>query len=274
MSSGDVAFVGSVPEVYDRYMGPMIFEPYAVDIAGRVPPDASKVLEIACGTGISTRAIRNALSAPARLIATDLNQEMINRARSKFTAIENVELRQADATSLPFPDASFDTIVCQFGMMFFPDKDAALQEVRRVLRPGGMFLFSVWDRLEKNEISLAVHEAFQSFYPDDPPRFYCVPFGLHDTWLIHSMLEAHAFTDIHWSTVQKTSVSPSAQNAAAGLVEGTPVIGQIAERGAERLPDLLREVAEEIRRRFGDHPVTTKMQALVWSACSPTEGAG
>jgi SAM-dependent methyltransferase len=194
---------------------------------------------------------------------------MIDVAQGKFEGDRSVEFRQSDATSLPFDDKSFDAVVCQFGLMFFPDKSAAMREVFRVLKPRGTFLFNVWDRLEDNDISLAVHDAMQEIYPDDPPQFYRVPFGFNDAAVIRSLLEDAGFTRVEVETVPKDSVSPDARSAAAGLVEGTPLIGQIMDRGPERLPEVIDHVVHEISERFGDNPVTTKMQALVWSAVRP-----
>jgi ubiquinone/menaquinone biosynthesis C-methylase UbiE len=270
MADSTAAFVGSVPENYDRFMGPMFFEPYAVDLAERLPIEGVEtVLEIACGTGMVTRAIRDILPSSARIVATDLNQGMIDIAQGKFEGDDAVEFRRADATDLPFDAAEFDAVVCQFGVMFFPDKAAAMSEAFRVLKPAGTFLFNVWDRMEANEISLAVHEAVSETFPDDPPQFYRVPFGFNDAAVIRSLLEDAGFTRVEVATVTKDSVSPDARSAAAGLVEGTPLIGQIMDRGPERLPEVIDHVVHEIRQRFGDNPVTTKMQALVWSAMKP-----
>lgn len=270
MADSTTAFVGSVPENYDRFMGPMFFEPYAVDMAERLPIGGiESVLEIACGTGIVTRAVRDILPPSARIVATDLNQGMIDRAQGKFGTDDNIEFRQADAGDLPFDDASFDAVVCQFGLMFFPDKSAAMREVLRVLKPRGTFLFNVWDPLEDNEISLVVHEAMQEIYPDDPPQFYRVPFGFNDAAVIRSLLEDAGFTRVEVATVPKDAVSPDARSAATGLVEGTPLIGQIMDRGPERLPEVVDHTVKSIQRRFGDDPVSTKMQALVWSATKP-----
>ena len=270
MADSTTAFVGSVPENYDRYMGPMFFEPYAVDLAERLPIEGvESVLEIACGTGIVTRAIRDILPPEARVVATDLNEGMLERARGKFGPDDGVEFRQADAGHLPFEDASFDAVVCQFGLMFFPDKLAAMREVLRVLKPRGTFLFNVWDPLETNEISLAVHEAVQGLFPDDPPQFYKVPFGFNDASVIRALLEDSGFADVQMMTVTKTSTSPSALDAVRGLIEGTPLFGQIMDRGPERMTEVLDATADAIRQRFGDNPVTTKMQALVWTARKP-----
>src|SRR5215469_14013615 len=124
MAETDRVFTGSVPALYDRYLGPLIFAPYAADLARRVGAAApSRILETACGTGIVTRAIAAALSDAAELVATDLNQPMLDHAAAQPGAARAV-WRQADALALPFDDASFDIVVCQFGAMFFPDRQA------------------------------------------------------------------------------------------------------------------------------------------------------
>lgn len=146
MTAETARFVGDIPAQYARGLGPVIFEDYAADIARRTAVNAPRaVLETAAGTGIVTRKLRDALGADALLTATDLNEPMLDVARQKFRAGEQVTFQAVDAMALPFPDNAYDAIVCQFGLMFFPDKDAAHREARRVLKEGGRYLFSVWD---------------------------------------------------------------------------------------------------------------------------------
>jgi len=167
MANTDAAFVGSVPEMYTRYMGPMFFEPYAADMASRLRDTISgRLLETACGTGILTRALAAALPSSVAITATDLNEPMLDFAKLQPGG-ERVQWRQTDAQNLPFPDDTFDVVVCQFGVMFFPDKPRAYREVFRVLKPGGRFLFSVWDRIETNDLGFVVHKAVMKIYPDD-----------------------------------------------------------------------------------------------------------
>src|SRR5450432_1263357 len=167
----DTLFAGSIPELYDSHLVPLIFEPYAVDLATRVAAlEPSRVLETAAGTGVVTRAMARALPAVVDLIATDLNQPMLDRAAGVGTQ-RPVQWKQADATRLPFADASFDVVACQFGVMFFPDKVGAFSEARRVLRRGGVLMFSVWDRIEENEFAHTVTTALAALFPADPPLF-------------------------------------------------------------------------------------------------------
>ncbi|MGE5325037.1 MAG: class I SAM-dependent methyltransferase, partial [Actinomycetota bacterium] len=183
MSETDSTFAGSIPVLYDRYMGPMIFEPYAEDLARRVSDvQQGELLEIAAGTGILTRALVNVLPAAVAIVATDLNQPMLDFAASRLANGRPVTWRQANALSLPFQEGMFDAVVCQFGAMFFPDKVAAYREVWRVLKPGGRFVFSVWDRIEENEVTHAVAEAVAGLFPHNPPQFMSrTPHGYYDT---------------------------------------------------------------------------------------------
>ena len=171
MPKADTVFSGSIPALYDKYLGPLIFEPYAEDLAQRLSAlDAARVLEAAAGTGIVTRALLRALPGSVAIVATDLNQPMVDHAAAQVSS-SRVTWQQADAQSLPFPDGAFDAVVCQFGVMFFPDKRQAYREARRVLKPGGRFIFNVWDKLECNEFAALVVAAAIDVFPNDPPLF-------------------------------------------------------------------------------------------------------
>jgi ubiquinone/menaquinone biosynthesis C-methylase UbiE len=267
MSDQHAAFVGSIPENYDRYLGPCLFEAYALDIARRVQvPDGASVLEIACGTGIVTRHLRNSLPTSARLVATDLNEAMLAYAVNKFQSHESVEFKKADAMELPFPDASFDVVVCQFGLMFFPDKERAMREAHRVLKPGGVYVFNVWDAIEKNELAGIANETVRAFFDQDPPTFYQIPFGLHDEAVIRKLLDGAGFRDAEMLDLEMTGVSPSAADAAKGLVEGNPVIVEINQRATSSVESIEAAVAAAIAARCGDNPVRGKLQAIVCTA--------
>jgi SAM-dependent methyltransferase len=177
----DKVFTGCIPELYDAYLVPLLFEPYAADLAARLASrPLGRVLEIAAGTGVATRAMATALPEAVAIAATDLNQAMLDRAAARGTS-RPVEWRQADAMALPFADGTFDAVVCQFGVMFFPEKGRAYAEVRRVLRSGGLFVFNVWDRIQENEFADIVTTALAALFPDDPPRFLArTPHGYHD----------------------------------------------------------------------------------------------
>ena len=263
MDNKNAQFAGSIPAAYDRYLGPMFFEPYAQDLADRLKIDANRsVLELACGTGIVTRVLRNRLPASVRLTATDLNEPMIQHAKARFGVNDAVEWKQADATSLPFDDRSFDAVVCQFGFMFFPDKTLAAREARRVLKPGGVFLFNVWDSLEENPVGKIAHETIRSFFEKDPPTFYQVPFGYHDKEEIKRVLKAAGFGDIRVEVVAKSGGESRPQDAAQGLVHGNPVSVAITERDPALLPVITKAVAEALKERFGE-TIRAPLRALV-----------
>jgi ubiquinone/menaquinone biosynthesis C-methylase UbiE len=266
MAEANAAFIGTIPENYDLYLGPVLFEPYALDLASRleVVPGGS-VLELACGTGRVTRLLCDRFGPDVRLVATDLNDAMLNYAQQKFGPVGSVEWRQADATDLPFADQSFDAVVCQFGLMFFPEKEKAVREVHRVLKPGGIFLFNVWDAIERNELPNLAHAVVTKFFADNPPDFYLVPFSFHDTEKIESLLSTSGFNNIQLTVLPLEAVASSASDIAKGLIHGQPIVNSIRERG-KSVPEIEAALLEAIARKFGDAPVRAKMQALVCTA--------
>ena len=262
----NAAFVGSVPESYDRELGPMWFQPFAEDLAKRIGALAPRaLLETACGTGISTRAILGRLPADARLTATDLNQPMIDYARRAVDADPRLEWRTADMTALPFGDGGFDAMACQFGMMFAPDKAAAAREARRVLRHGGSFVFSVWDSMAHNPIAAIADRVVGELFPSDPPPFYRTPYGYHDRDTLTGLARTAGFGAVALETVRLPVERPSARSVALGLIEGQPIRAQIVERGGEpgRVVDAMERA---LVRELGDAPMRTSMQALVVTA--------
>ncbi len=273
----DTVFAGSIPAVYDRYLGPLIFAPYATDLARRgaaMTPRA--VLETACGTGIVTRALVGALPSDVRIVATDLNQSMLDFAAARTEAARTepaktnaarVEWRQADALRLPFPDDSFDAVLCQFGAMFFPDKVSAYREALRVLKPGGRFLFNVWLGIAENELADVVTEAVAALFPDDPPRFLArTPHGHHDADLIRGELQAAGFGRVTVETVERRSRAPSHRDPAIGYCQGTPLRNEIEARAADRLTEATEAAAAAVAARFGTGPIDAKMAAYVIEA--------
>jgi ubiquinone/menaquinone biosynthesis C-methylase UbiE len=267
MAETNVRFAGTIPELYDRHLGPVIFEPYAADLARRVAVIHidGPVLETACGTGILTRQLRAHLSPATRLVATDLNEPMLDYARAKLGGAEHTDWRQADAAALPFPPASFAAVVCQFGLMFVPDKPAAFREARRVLVAGGLFTFNVWDSLARNPFGRIAHETIAGFFPTDPPNFYEVPFGFHDPDVLRHLLAAHGFGQVEIERVTLEAYSPSAESFAVGLVKGNPVSIAIQERGVPFDP-IVEAVATALARVGGNNPFRSTMQALVVTA--------
>ena len=267
-SSGDRAFAGSIPQLYEQYLVPLIFDPYARDLTRRAVSLApSAVLELAAGTGVVTRHLATQLPANVSIVSTDLNQAMLDHAMSVGTS-RAVTWRQADAMKLPFADGSFDLVVCQFGAMFFPDKAAAFAETRRVLRPGGTFLFNVWDRIEDNEFAECVTQAMARRFPNDPPRFLArLPHGHHDQAVIGSALVDGGFTGAAvFDTVAFQSRADSARTVAIAYCQGTPLRNELEGRGSSMLGEATDIAAAAIEERFGVGNVTGKIQAHVISA--------
>jgi SAM-dependent methyltransferase len=265
MSHSDKVFAGSVPKIYDTYLVPLIFEPFAVDLVNRVSSRSlSRVLEIAAGTGVVTRALASGLGEGASIVATDLNQAMLDQAAAIGTE-RKVEWRQADAMQLPFPDGTFDAVVCQFGVMFFPDKPKAFSEARRVLKPGGVFVFNVWDRIAENEFADTVTTALESVFPEDPPRFLArTPHGYHDRLAIERDLAEGGFTKPpRIATVAVRSRAESPRVPAMAYCQGTPLRNEIEARDAGRLEEATDVATAAIARRFGPGAVDGKIQALV-----------
>jgi ubiquinone/menaquinone biosynthesis C-methylase UbiE len=270
MTEQNAAFVGQIPENYDRYLGPIYFHHYADDLASRlVPAPGQAVLEVACGTGILTRRLMDRLRGRGSLLATDLNDAMIAHGRARVAADPALQWRQADAMSLPFADRSFDAVVCQFGLMFLPDKARGMQEAFRVLRPGGVYLFNVWDDFAHNAFGRITHETVAGFFETDPPQFYTVPFGYHDPAVILGHLDRIGFDPVRWEYVAKTGTSPSAADAAIGLIEGNPILGAIMDRRPEALADIERAVAARLATELGDRPLRCHLRALVFEARRP-----
>lgn len=264
-SETDKVFTGSVPKLYETYLVPLIFEPYAVELAQRLAARApTRVLEIAAGTGVVTRSMAAALPDSVSIVATDLNQAMLDQAAAIGTK-RPVEWRQADAQHLPFPDGAFEAVVCQFGVMFFPDKSKAFAEARRVLRAGGVFIFNVWDRIEANEFADTVTMALAAMFPDDPPRFLArTPHGYYDHATIERDLASGGFTALpQISTMMARSRAASPRIPAIAYCQGTPLRNEIEARDAARLDEATDRAAEAIARRFGTEAVEGKLQAHI-----------
>ena len=261
----DKVFSGSIPKLYDTYLVPLIFQPYAADLASRLASRSlSRVPEIAAGTGVVTRRLASALPESVAIVATDLNQAMLDLA-SEVGTTRSVEWRQADAMRLPFESGVFDAVVCQFGVMFFPEKSKAFAEARRVLRSGGVFMFNVWDRIEENEFADTVTTALESVFPNDPPRFMArTPHGYYHVASIVRDLESGGFVaSPRIDTVAARSRAPSPRGPAIAYCQGTPLRNEIEARDKSRLGEATDIAAEAVARRFGPGPVDGKIQAHI-----------
>lgn len=268
MVGNDGLFAGSIPEIYDRLMVPLIFEPYARDLAGRLAGTAPReVLELAAGTGALTRAIAARLPAQARIVATDLNQPMLDHAAARQSGDPRISWRQADASAIPFADGRFDAVACQFGAMFFPDKIQAYRETRRVLTPGGRFFFNVWDDIAENDFADVVTQALAARFPHDPPRFMArTPHGYHDPDRIRADLAGAGFTAISVAAVAHKSTSATPRDSALAYCHGTPLRIEIEARDPAGLNDATAAVTQALARRFGDGPIEGRIRAYVITA--------
>jgi len=258
-------FAGQIPELYDRHMGPVLFEPYARDLAARMPTATRRLLEIAAGTGRVTRHLLGALPADGELIATDLNEPMIVEAQRRLPADSRLRWQTADAQGLPFGEAMFDVVACQFGLMFVPDKPLALREMRRVLRRGGTLLLSTWDDLTRNPATKVLHELAYAETPSDPPTFMKTPFSMPDPVALRALVEAAGFAAVRVDTVAKTGEASSAADLATGFVRGNPLWNQLVERGIDADAFQAR-VEDGLRRAFGDTPCRSALSAHVVTA--------
>ena len=263
-------FVGTIPENYDKGLGPNIFVDYAEDIARRAAATgATRVLELAAGTGIVSRKLRDVLPDTAHLTVTDLNAPMLEVAKAKFRKGENVEFTPADAMNLPFDDASFDLIVCQFGVMFFPDKVVSYREAARVLRPKSRYIFNVWGANAANPFSECAYDVGARFFPDSPPGFYKVPFSYADLDAIHADLRSAGWTTIEHQTLPLQKTVTDTAGFARGIVYGNPLIEEIRQRDSTREAEILAAVTAELTNRFGPDPFVMPLEATVFTVERP-----
>ena len=261
MTSSDTVFAGSIPGLYDRYLAPLLFEPYAEEVAQRARAfTPQRILETAAGTGIVTQALHRALP-DAKIVATDLNPAMLDVAAKRIRS-DNVTFQPADALELPFADGSFDLVVCQFGAMFYPDKVRGNAEARRVLRDDGKYLMVIWDRLDRNPASQIAHDAVASLYPDDPPSFLArTPFSYADSASIERDLSAAGFGLIVTNAVALNSRRVTARDAATGLVAGCPLASEVQERNPDGLEAAVDAAAEALREIEHDGALVSRLSA-------------
>lgn len=265
MKAADKQFAGSIPELYERLFVPLIFETYAAEVGGRIAAiNPQTVLETAAGTGVLTRALVSRLPAAARIVATDLNQPMLDQAARLLSADPRVTWRQADALSLPYADREFDVVACQFGAMFFPDRVRAYGEARRVLKSDGSLFLSVWDRISDNEFTEVVSDAVAKAFPDDPPGFMArTPHGYHDMAQIRRDLAAAGFGKVTIDSLDRWSRASSPRDVAVALCQGSPLRNEIEARDASRLEEITALATEALASRFGSGPIEGRIRAHV-----------
>ena len=265
MTGNASEFIGDIPENYDQRLGPIIFEAYANDIARRAAQQKpARVLELAAGTGIVSRKLMDALGPDTHLTVTDLNAPMLEVARSKFSEGENVDFKAANAMELDFPDNFFDLVVCQFGVMFFPDKVASYREALRVLRPGGAYLFSSWGTLAENPFAQIGQDISEEFFSDNPPGFYKVPFSYPDPAVVKEDLAEGGFADVTSETLEINQPVSDWAHFAHGLVFGNPLIDEIKNRGRVDADKVARAIENKLREQFGTEPSSMPLKATVY----------
>ena len=266
MTSSASRFVGDIPYHYDRELGPVIFERYAEDIAARAARfKPSRVLELAAGTGIVSRKLRDALPAKTKIIITDLNPPMLDIAKEKFGPDENVEFLPADAMQLDLEDQSVDLIICQFGVMFFPDKRAAFKEAWRVLRKGGGYILNAWGSMDENPFSKIAVDLCHEFFPDDPPQFYQTPFSYPDADLAKQDMEAGGFNKVTNEAVAFDQQVEDWDAFARGLVFGNALIDELKARDGVSPEEFKDAVAQRLRETFGPEPSSMPLKANIMS---------
>ena len=262
MDKQHAAFAGTIPAYYEKYLGPFLFEPYALDIISRLKDKKyPNILELACGTGRVTANLAKSVNHDS-LTATDLNKDMIEVAK-KNVSDKNIQWQVADALNLPFEKSSFDAVVCQFGIMFFPDKLKGLQEAHRVLKPGGKLLFNTWDKVENIP---AIHEGrkvIESFFENDQPDFYKVPFSMHDKNELENLMKAAGFKNANATLVKKEGISASAADLAKGMVEGNPIFLAIVEKDPSLIEPIEKKVENILAEKFGNNPLKSSLAAWV-----------
>jgi ubiquinone/menaquinone biosynthesis C-methylase UbiE len=264
---GDRVWAGSVPAVYEQLIVPLIMEPYARELAQRAAAlHPQRVLELGTGTGVVTRAALDVLPLTTEYVATDLNQDMLNQAMHVGTS-RPVRFQHADAMALPFDDASFDLVLCQFSVMFFPDKPAAYRETHRVLTSGGRFVFDVWGSLDTNDVPNAVTDAIVAMFPQQPPLYLRrTPYAYFDEATIRRDLADGGFTDVEIEVIDARSHAPTAYDAAKAFVEGTPLRDEIEARAPGQVEAATEAAAAEVARRLGDTDIDGRISALVVTA--------
>ena len=272
MTNKHAAFIGSIPEIYDAHLGPYLFEFSARDLANRIKDKMAvdgTILEVACGTGISTYHLRQALPADVQITATDLNPAMLDYAKKKHAGLPGVTFDLADASSLAFDDHCFDAVVCQFGIMFFPDKAQGLAEMARTLKPGGTLVFNVWDSMEKNKSVAIAHETISSFFNDNPPQFLHTPFGFHDVEHIKTLLSEAGFENIGVHPVAEKLVIHDTEHLAKGFVEGNPGVLEINERASVNAETVTKATARALEQAYGNSPIEIEFHEIVFIASKP-----
>ncbi len=266
-SAAPIAFSGSIPTNYDRYLGPLFFEPFALDMAERVKNRSAKnILEVACGTGRVTKHIAAALPKGVSFVASDINPAMLDYAKKAIEPHPALQWQTVDAVNLPFADETFDLVVSQFGVMFYSDRRQAYVETGRILKQDGAFIFNAWDNFDNNPAAQLTQEVITEFFPVDTPAFYKTPFSYHNETLIRQDLAFAGFHDVKIDLLTLTGFAETSAAAATGLLEGTPIYTAIVERDGSLLPAMKELLAKRLSQRFGKTNLQVPLQARVVTA--------
>ncbi len=271
-SISNTSFTGSIPKNYDTYFGPFLFEFSAKDMAQRVAKKLdgpARILEVACGTGISTRHLSQATDGQTTILATDLNQAMLDYAGAANGTLAGVEYQQADAMELPFSDNAFDAVVCQFGVMFFPDRLEGLKELVRVLKPGGWATVTTWDRVERNPSVEVAGAIIQSAFASDPRRFLEVPYSMHNVPDVLDLMQAAGLTQIDAQHVSAEVETDDLSRFARGIITGTPNILEIESRATSSAEDIIIRLTAALRERFGTEPAKLPFREITFQGRKP-----
>lgn len=251
---------------YDHFLGPLFFEPYAIEVAKRIDPSpVSIALEIAAGTGRVTRHIRECIAASAKLIASDVSEEMLAEAKKKLSHLD-IDWQNIDAQQLPFKDNSIDLVVCCFGYMFVPDKTKAFAEAYRVLRPGGVLLFTTWDKLEYNAVSYICRSLAEKYLKGPLPGSYDLAVSMSDEAVIRPLLEEAGYSKIFIEKVAQFLTCPTAKEAATGLVDGGFIFKEIRQHNPEWMHEIKIGLEKELSEKFGVAPMIAPMSAVISQA--------
>lgn len=264
MSENSIQFTARIAENYEKYLAPVFFISTSKDLVSHLTGNPANILEIAAGTGQVTRNIIKSFP-DAKITATDINPGMLDVGKN-IVHSENITWMTADASELPFDDNSFDAVICQFGVMFFPDKQKAMNEAFRVLKPGGQIVFNTWDSLENNRICMIPEEVVNGVFPDDPPPFYKIPFSMYDPAEIEALLNNAGFKNINVVNKKMEGYSESPDNAVTAFTEGNPIYLQIMERDPAILPVFQKMLKEELIKEFGEGRFTIPLSEFIATA--------
>ena len=257
------SYSGSIPEYYDRYLETLLLKPYALKIAGEVEKlKPEKVLELSAGTGILTEALINKLPETTRILATDINPDMLDLAKYKLWTNFNISWQLADATDLPYEANEFDVVLSQFGVMFYKNRHLAYRKIRQILKPGGTFIFNTWGSIYENFIIELTERALKRVFPFDTPGFLEIPFGYHSYEQIIHDLTIAGFSTFRINTVKLTGYAVNSFEATLGLLQGTPLYTEIIGRNPSLLPMVIDELNELITEHYGRYHIKVPLVAL------------